>query len=44
LGEALMRALAANADDSDAALTRSQFWTARYDECRILGGTSDGSR
>lgn len=36
LGEALMRTLAASADDSDTALTRSQFWTARYDECRVL--------
>ncbi|MFE7840803.1 TetR/AcrR family transcriptional regulator C-terminal ligand-binding domain-containing protein [Streptomyces sp. NPDC057474] len=36
LGEALMRTLAANVDDSESALTRSQFWTARHDECRIV--------
>lgn len=36
LGEALMRTLAASVDDSEFALTRSQFWAARHDECRIV--------
>ncbi|MGW4725348.1 TetR/AcrR family transcriptional regulator [Streptomyces sp. NPDC004291] len=36
LGEALMRTLAANTDDSDTAQIRSQFWAARYEECQSL--------
>jgi AcrR family transcriptional regulator len=36
MGEALMRTLAANNDDSDTAQIRNQFWAARYGECRTL--------
>jgi AcrR family transcriptional regulator len=36
LGEALMRTLASNADDSEAAAVRAQFWAARLAECQGL--------
>ncbi len=36
LGQALMRTMASNTDDTDAAAARSGFWAARLAECEGL--------
>lgn len=36
LGQALMRTMASNPDDTDAAAARSAFWAARLGECEGL--------
>lgn len=36
LGKALIRAMASNDDDEEAAAIRRQFWDARYAECTII--------
>lgn len=36
LGKALIRTMATNDDDDETAEVRTQFWAARYAECRIM--------
>jgi AcrR family transcriptional regulator len=36
LGEALMRTMAASADEDATASARAEFWLARHDECRVV--------
>jgi AcrR family transcriptional regulator len=36
LGKALIRTLATNEDDEQAAEIRARFWDARYNECKVI--------
>jgi AcrR family transcriptional regulator len=44
LGKAIIRTMAVNEDDEQASVVRTQFWEARYAECKVIVERGIGRR